>query len=197
MANIRPPTRTPGSLKLLYKFGGIPHRTSVNFLANIDINNISARRGNAILLASVVQGIMPSEVSIDGWALYTRPGTNQPATLIYEEPFNTPYVGAHANTALYEHYVSATFTITGQGIPGQPGYATGATRSIYFVGAAYPIHAGQIAATNAQLDTAFLNLKTHLAGSTFYWADFYGQKASVNILVPVQFNAAVQRRHGA
>lgn len=198
MATIRPSTRTPGSLKILYKKGLVAHRLSVNLLANIDINDFAARRADAINLAGKIQGVMPASVELSSWALYTRPNTNQPPTLIYAEALTGPFIGVAPAIVQTPDTNSHTVTVTGTGTPGQPDWAVGAMRLVLFNGNAMSIVLGEkVRASNALTPVTGWNaLLTDLAASNHYWADFYGQKGTLHQLMPVQFNAHTQRVNG-
>jgi hypothetical protein len=195
MGTIRPPTRTPGSLKLTYTKNSVTHKCSVNFLANIDINDIPARRINANELAALVQAVSTNSTIITDWSLYTRPGQIGPPTLIYTEPFSPTIVGTLPGAAGSRDWLSLSLTATGNGTPGAPGYTIGQCKLIMFVGnSIFPLPG-----TKALTSNAFIQLAALVAGlenSTQFWADFYGQKAHTHNLLPVQFNAHVQRVKG-
>lgn len=196
MGTIRPPTRTPGSLKLKYTKNGLQHTCSVNFLANIDINDIAARRVNANELAALVQAVSTNTTFITDWSLYTRPGAVGPPTLIYTEPFSPVIQGTFGHVTGARDYLSLTTTVTGQGTPGAPGYTTGPCRMVVFIGdGIFPLPGSKTIASN--ITPQWDAMITGLAQSTSFWADFYGQKAMPHINMPVQWNAHVQRVHGS
>lgn len=196
MANIRPPTRTPGSLKLLYKHAGLDHKMTVNLLANVDINDFVARRGDANQLADLVADVVPNSVTIGGWGLYTRPGVGTPPQLIYQESFPNGIIGAAAPVTGYRDYNSNTVTLTGRGTPGGPGYAAGEMRLVVFCGIAIRPEPGEKSRPIANLTSDWVLLQQFLDSSPNLWADFYGQKGHTRPLAPLQFNAHVQRVHG-
>lgn len=196
MPSIRPTTRTPGSLKLLYTHRGHLHRSSVNLLANIDILDITARRADAVVLAQQLQSITPNSLVIYGWATYTRPGTNAPATLIYQEQFPSSLAGTMAGAAGARDFVSLTAKYTGRGTPGGAGYAVGETYFLYHAGVTlYPTPEQK--SFGVGLTPQHQQFANVLQNSTHFWADFYGQKASVRGTIPIQFHASIQRALGS
>lgn len=195
MANIRPPTRTPGSLKLLYTMDGIEHRCSVNLLANIDINDIPARRIDAQRLANLTGPVLVTQAVIHDWALYSRPATGVPATQLYIEPFTTPITGSAPGSAGHDVYASFTGTLVGRGRPGGPGYAIGGMRYVLFIGnSLVPVKKTKRFALSVSV--AWQNLTAALGIDTSFWADFYGQKGTVQAYIDHQFNAHSQRTIG-
>jgi hypothetical protein len=196
MANIRPTTRTPGSLKLLYNHNGVQHRCSVNFMANVDINDIALRRADANVLAGYVKAVLPQSAIITAWALYSRPGNPGPPTQLYIEAFAPALVGTAVQEGGMEDYFSATATVTGRGNPGGVGYAVGECKLVLFTGNAHHFGIGEKFTTPATA-TPRRTLIDALAINNNFWADFYGQKARARANMPIQWNAAIQRKYGA
>lgn len=187
----------PGTLRPGFAFfrygevaGTLAHVASLGINHVVDISDIAAMRTEMNAVTDLVQRVIPAALSITSWGIMLPD-----RSVYYEEAYGTAKVGSHGAATNAVNWKSATVTLTGKGQPPAPGGCVGQTRLELFTYNAYFFQPGQqfIASTGAlPLD----DLAVYLALNSVVWADNFGQEAIVRGRYPVQFNAAVQRKHG-
>lgn len=184
-----PTTRSPGKLVLIYQANGNQHLTGVRYLHDVTLPTDAEALSDATALANVVKAMIPSTSSITGYRI-----TDPLGATIIEGSFATAIVGTStSDTPLWD---SKTITMTGKGTPIVAGERAGQTRMAVYTTGAFPIAPGQKVYDVAS-SVPLAALRTHLLASDRYWADYYGQKAIVRGVAPVQFNAHAQRKLGS
>lgn len=187
-----PTTYSPGHLFLDYSHTtqAQEHRTSVRYQYGTDLADIPARRLEAEDVAVLLQACQTVAFDITGWGIRDASGG-----VVYAEPFHSPYTGSHPVASGMADARSSTVTITGKGIPFNPGDCSGPTRMVFHVGSAILFSPGKKYMPNGE-DSDFDNLAGFFLGHAWLWSDYYGQAAGVNSRYPVQYNARVQKKVG-
>lgn len=185
-----PNTRYPGTLFWAYTQAGNVHTASMHLIVGTVLTDIVNLRIEAERIAQSWAAAVYSGVIITGWGIRLQDGT-----VYYQENFVQPAVGSHvAVTGLADAY-SKTITMTGQGVPSQPGRCRGQFRFEFFVGRTYQFGPGQKHMTAAD-DNALSALQMAFDHSTYGPADFYGQQGEMRAVYPIQYNGHTQKHLG-
>jgi len=189
-----PGTTTPGSLVLYYSNTGLGINASVswNLIAGTDLNDVTNLEAEAQRLADLLGPCMIATVHITDWAIKVH-GSG----VYYGAPLPTPVVGAHAVNGNMQAWVSTTVAFVGTGNQSAAGVCHGKSISrIHTFGALDFIPRSKF--YDASNDAAYLSfVRNGLNASTYLPADAFGQQAEIKLALPVQWNAAYQRRLGS
>lgn len=186
----QPDTVSPGALQLLYRVGAIDHVTSANFLADVDVSDVGTIRSTAQTFADEVQDLLTNVSQINAWRIVDPSGVS-----LYEEDFDTPYVGSLVPVADTFNSQSASGSLTGKGTPAV-GLAQGQTRTTVFLGIFQPVAWPDARATLTAGDTDWTDLRTFLSDSDVVGADHYGSKATYRNYWCPQINSHYQKAFG-
>lgn len=190
MANVRPPTRSLGTIRLPYSLNGVSHTTGVRVVFGQFPFDFGIVQDLASSFARQCANVVTNETSFATFELHDYKGA-----LLYGGPLLATYPGLRGNQGGIPKYRSRTFTLTGRGIPQGAGYAAGETRTVLFVSDGYvPIAGGR--KFSASLYPGVLSLYNFLQNHAQLGADFYGQKATYRAQICEQFNAYAQKRNG-
>lgn len=192
MAILAPITRSPGKLSLIYSNNRVVHRSGVNFIDGIDIEDVVAIRADATELAEATMEVLPVTEVITAWQIHNADGVR-----LYTENFATPFAGQHGNVGSGTPYYSISLAIPGRGAAVTVAGGSGGTIYRLYTRQAYLPVAGERFLLAGQIDGALSQLVGTLNGNLRYYADFYGQHADTSGTFPVQFNAYVQRHTGS
>jgi len=183
-----PGTRSPGNLFLAYTLNAIQHKVKVRYITGVDMEDVSAARGDADAFAAVFKACLSNSESIGGW------GLSDPAGLeLYSEPFSPVIVGTIGASAVSN---SHTITLSGLGVPTGVGGAKGKTRVMIFEGGVINSAMG-VKTSLVAAHAGLTGLQAWLHSNLRCFADYYGQHAEPKTYVTHQWNARAQRIHGA
>lgn len=188
-----PITTSPGKMVIMYSHvtQGQVHRISWNLIAGVDLTGISFLRSEAERLTDLLAAASTNAFRFTGWGL-ALPG----GSIFYEEPFDPVVPGSNPPASGMPDYRSTTITFVGVGLAPTPGVCHGRSISRLFVGAGVPMIPGEKSFVASGIPALQDFIVTGLNGSLYLPADAYGQQADILGVVPVQFNAAVQRKAG-
>lgn len=181
---------SPGWLGLTYSAtSGEQHKVQVRLTLHGDPYDYTQCLATANALAVGLGRMLPSDWLVDGFFAKNQQGQEVNAGLLAG-----PVVGSHPRTGDLDSY-SYSVTCTGRGLGTDPTQLPGNELIRFFPQHGYPYDKGRKAIAIAS-DVDLLNGMVPFAVSQFAWADYWGMKASVRSLCPIQFNAHVQKRRG-
>jgi len=188
-----PLTTSPGRLALRYIHitQGLSHRIGWSFIAGVSLTDVSDLRVEAERLADLLADCLTANFRFTGWEIQTPGGHTY-----YTEAFAAPIIGTLTRPTGATDYRSPTICFSGVGLAPAPGVCHGHSISRVFVGDSYLFAPGQKVMTfnlHPELEAFVVG---GLNASTYLPADGYGQQADISGEMPVQFNAAVQRKAG-
>jgi len=189
MPVLAPITRSPGEIRLVYLVAAVIHRTSLNVTAGTTLN-YAVLGPDIDQFADKVAALLPSSgARVMGWEI-----ANADGVLLSQGSYGSGIVGTHGTDPGMPALKSTTLAFPGRGRP--PVGSDGSGRTIFrvFTSNSYAIPPGSKILTT--LDTALLDITAWISGNSQMYADFYGQSAEWSGTVPVQINAASQRRNG-
>lgn len=183
-----PTTTSPGKLVLIANTETMTHLMGLRYVHDVALPTEAEALADATAFANVVKQLLINQTSIVGYRI-----TDPHGATIIEGAFTPAIMGAALDTS--GSFRSKTITVTGKGIPIVSGTRAGQTRVVIFSYGAVAFAAGQKSIVLSSIST-FVPFVTYLRDNPRVWADFYGQKALVRGIAPIQFNAHVQRKYG-
>lgn len=192
MACLEPTTVSPGKLVLHYLAPGIG-RMSIgwHFINGVDLTDVVHIRTEADRIANLLKDCLPPLASITDWSI--TEGNGFP---YYNEPFASAYIGTHTVNGNMQEYYSTTVAFVGHAQAPSPGGCAGRLVSRLHTFGALNFAPGT-KFFDASADSPYAHfISNALNASTYLPADGYGQQGNIGGIMPVQFNAAVQRRVG-
>lgn len=189
-----PITNSPGKLHLLYNSTTslVPHSIGWNFIASVNLTDITSLTAEAQRLADLLGPVLPTICSIVAFKLTLPDGSTW-----YEAPLPTQVNGTHNSAGTMQHWKSTTLAFVGHAQPNAPGECAGETISRLHVYGAYNFAPG-VKFFDATLDADLDDwIQSGLNASLYVPADRYGQQANILTNCPCQWNAATQRREGS
>ncbi len=183
------PIHTVGKLVVEYTAFSQLHTMSVGLLSGNDPGDFGTMLAGAQSLATVVKDIMPAFVQLTGFHTLLPSGR-----IGVSGALDPPLSGGHVSSG--EQWRSNTLTFSGRGQANVDFGRLGSTRLVVHVYGAY-----QPTATEKTLPITSSSqlgaVSATLAGSSIFWADYNGIKASVRGFCLQQFNAHTQKKEGA
>lgn len=194
MPCLPPATLSPGSLYLVYRSVGPLSRLTIgwNLIFGTDLADIPNLRTEANRLAGYIYKCVPPIATFVNWGIKVHGGGTY-----YEEPLITALVGTHAVSTDMQEYYSTTVAFVGHGLAPAPGGCAGRIISRLHTFGALNFAPGT-RSFDASGNTPYLDFIVRgLNASTYLPSDYYGQQGDIGLIMPVQFNAAIQRRWGS
>lgn len=194
MPCLPPATVSPGTLYLVYRATGPLSRLTIgwNLIYGTDLTDIPNLRIEANRLANYIYRCVPPIATFVNWGIRVHGGG-----VYYEEPLTASLTGTHAVASSMQEYYSTTVAFVGHGLAPLPGGCAGRIISRLHTFGALPFPPGS-KSYNAASDAVYQSFITNgLNASTYLAADYYGQQGEVGLIMPVQWNAAIQRRYGS
>lgn len=187
-----PTTRSPGHLVLIYSdsVSGEIHKMSNRLMLGVDLGNTAVLQAEADAWAAKAFPCVTSNLQFTEWQAKDNSGAVVNGGLLT----GGPLVGTHNQTVNAQRWLSQTVDFEGKG-HSVPPYCHGPSRFRLFIQGALLFIRGQ-KFVSANSDATYKAMKDFMNASTVVGADFYGQKAVFQDLLPVQFNASAQRRVG-
>lgn len=188
-----PATRSPGKVCVDYLgLGSFKHRASLRLVSGSFPVDEAAAMALAVTMVTSMQPCFNEEsFTVLGWALL-----NQENVQVAGGPFAVDYIGTNGVTVAGAHYPSSSFSLIGRGHPPNLTTVAGQTRLTLFTGSTWAIPA----AVHHVTSTAYPeidNLIDLLNSLDPLGADVYGQAAEWRHVICPQYNAGIQRKHGA
>jgi hypothetical protein len=183
-----PSTRSPGYIVFRYQVGGNVHTTGFAMLSGVDVRDVAAMQTVADHLGPLVAACLPNTAAMLDWHT-----TDRSHHELIGGSFTSDLIGGLTDSA--PGWKSFTVTLTGIERGSDGSYRNGKTRCVLFVSGTRQPSAGEKVIGVAG-DASLAALAADLASSVVYWAGYYGVKANIHGVAPVQFNAAAQKRHG-